>query len=488
MYIEVLIMKKLLFKNRKTHKKKIINKKKVINKKKTNKYKYFSDNFKGGMETGESTSTPSRTKLPPKLKLTPRRTPQSLLSLTPSRKMQSPIPRLPQLPLSSPLEIPPTTFETYETLQLPKKNRKIKTPSIIDGIMYSLPHSHKTKMDEKYHLVCSIDLSDYENRPYPRSKSGYVFDSMLSLRNKPSSRETDNLFMLVNKTINGSVLYNNPYNDANDLADFSLECNDGREIVRQNGTKKYVGNSITCFAWDKNNTNHLFIMGRGTNIMREFNNCLLKKFDYTNPDNPNPTTAIKRFVNKADDIFKFAINPNPDMDEIVVLEYTPRQILFHVYKKSDLTHLRDFVCEELGKLIPSFIIDNTGRHLIVADADNGRIQVFQLSDGTYLRTIGPPGPPPSLNPSPVSRYKPSSLVLGLMNHLIVTSHTTGCVEIFSYSEGHHIMTIQSSPDESPLGVTADENGNFFVFYKGPDTSIIKKYQNTIWKYRFNRMM
>ena len=471
-------MKKSLFRNRKTHKKKVINKK-VINKKKTNKYKHFSSNFKGGMETGEAPSTPSR------LKLTPRRTPQSLLSLTPSQKMQSPLPRLPSLLLPSPLEIPAMTFETYEKLQPPKKNRKRKTPSIVDGIMYSLPHSHKTKMDDKYHLVCSIDLSDYENRPYPRSKSGYVFDSMLSLRNKPSSRETANLFMLVNKTINGYVLYNNPHNDSNDLANFTLECKNGREIVRQNDTKKYVGNSITCFAWDKNNPNHLFIMGRGTNMMREFNNCLLRKFDYTNPDNPNPTTAIKRFVNKADDIFKFAINPNPDMDEIVALEYTPRQILFHVYKKSDLTHLRDFVCEELGKLIPSFIIDNAGRHLIVADADNGRIQVFQLSDGTYIRTISPP---PNTNPSSVSRYKPSSLALGIMNHLIVTSHTTGCVEIFSYSDGYHIMTIQSSPDESPLGVTADENGNFFVFYKCPDTSIIKKFQNTILKYRFNRMM
>jgi hypothetical protein len=220
-------------------------------------------------------------------------------------------------------------------------------------------------------------------------------------------------------------------------------------------------------------------MGRG--IGGELNSCLLQKFDSDNPTNP-----IKvRFVNKWQDIFKFAINPNPDIDEIVVLEYTPRQILFHVYKKSDLTHLRDFVCEELGKLIPSFIIDNTGRHLIVADADNGRIQVFQLSDGTYIRTIGPP---PSINPSSVSRYKPSSLALGLMNHLIVTSHTTGCVEIFSYSDGYHIMTIQSSPDESPLGVTADENGNFFVFYKGPDTSIIKKFQNTILKYKFNRMI
>jgi hypothetical protein len=62
------------------------------------------------------------------------------------------------------------------------------------------------------------------------------------------------------------------------------------------------------------------------------------------------------------------------------------------------------------------------------------------------------------------------------------------VEIFSYSDGHHIMTIQSDPDESPLGVTADENGNFFVFYKCPDKSIIKKYQNMIWKYRLNRMM
>jgi hypothetical protein len=386
---------------------------------------------------------------------------------------------------------------TFKTLQSPKKNRKRKAPSIVDGIVYSLPHSHKTKIDELYHLNCSIDLSEYENRPDSRSKSGYIFDPMLSLRNKPS-RETVNkinLFMLVKKTFNGRVEDGNPNILSNDLADFSLECNDGREIVRQNGTKKYVGNSITCFAWDKSNPNHLFTMGRG--IGRELNSCLLQKFDYTSSD--NPTNETKRFVNKWQDIFKFAINPNPDMDEIVVLEYTPRQILFHVYKKSDLTHLRDFVCEELGKLIPSFIIDNTGRHLIVADADNGRIQVFQLSDGTYIRTIGPP---PNINPSSVSRYKPSSLAFGLMNqpsslalgpmnqmnHLIVTSHTTGCVEIFSYSDGYHIMTIKSSPEESPLGVTADENGNFFVFYKCPDTSIIKKFQNTILKYRFNRIM
>ena len=463
-------MKKLLFRNRKTHKKKI------INKKTTNKNKYFSDNFKGGMKTGEAPSTP--TKHTP----TKRRTPTKHTPTKHTPKHQTPTRVTPHSKKS--IHIPPMTFKT---LQSPKKNRKRKVPSIVDGIVYSLPPSHKTKIDEKYHLNCSIDLSEYENRPYPHSRPGYIFDSMLSLRNNPSSRETVNkfnIFMLVNKTVNGYVLYNNPHNDSNDLADFSLECNNGREIVRENGKKKYVGNSITCFAWDKNNPNHLFIMGRGTNMMREFNNCLLRKFDYTNSDNPNPTSAVKRFVNKADDIFKFAINPNPDMDEIVVLEYSPRQILFHVYKKSDLTHLRDFVCEELGKLIPSFIIDNTGRHLIVADADNGRIQVFQLSDGTYIRTIGPP---PNINPSSVSRYKPSSLALGIMNHLIVTSHTTGCVEIFSY-DGYHIMTIQSSPDESPLGVTADENGNFFVFYKGPDTSIIKKFQNTILKYRFNRMM
>ena len=482
MYIEVLIMKKSLFRNRKTHKKKI------INKKITNKNKYFSDNLKGGMKTGESgADAPPSTRTPTKhtpTKRTPtKRTPTKHTPTKHTPTKRTPTRVTPHSKKS--IHIPPMTFKT---LQSPKKNRKRKAPSIVDGIVYSLPHSHKTKIDELYHLNCSIDLSEYENRPYPRSKSGYIFDPMLSLRNKPS-RETVNkinLFMLVKKTFNGRVEDGNPNILSNDLADFSLECNDGREIVRQNGTKKYVGNSITCFAWDKSNPNHLFTMGRG--IGRELNSCLLQKFDYTSSDNPsldNPTNETKRFVNKWQDIFKFAINPNPDMDEIVVLEYTPRQILFHVYKKSDLTHLRDFVCEELGKLIPSFIIDNTGRHLIVADADNGRIQVFQLSDGTYLRTIGPP---PNTNPSSVSRYKPSSLALGIMNHLIVTSHTTGCVEIFSYSDGYHIMTIQSSPDESPLGVTADENGNFFVFYKCPDTNIIKKFQNTILKYRFNRMM
>jgi len=447
-------MKKSLFRNRKTYKKKV-----------NNKYKHFSDNLKGGMETGEaSPSTPKHHT--PTRKTPTRKTPTRK---TPTRK--------------TPTKHTPKR-QTPQATKRQTTNRKRKVPSIVNGIVYSLPPLHRTKIDQMYHISCSIDLSVYEDRPDSRfSKSGYVFDSMLlSLRNKPSSRETVNkinLFMLVKRTFNGRVDDGNPKILSNDLADVTFECNDGKGEILRHNTKNYIGNSITCFAWDKSNPNHLFIMGRG--IGGELNSCLLQKFDSDNPTNP-----IKvRFVNKWQDIFKFAINPNPDIDEIVVLEYTPRQILFHVYKKSDLTHLRDFVCEELGKLIPSFIIDNTGRHLIVADADNGRIQVFQLSDGTYIRTIGPP---PNINPSSVSRYKPSSLALGLMNHLIVTSHTTGCVEIFSYSDGYHIMTIQSSPDESPLGVTADENGNFFVFYKGPDTSIIKKFQNTILKYKFNRMM
>ena len=450
-------MKKSLFRNRKTYKKKV-----------NNKYKHFSDNLKGGMETGEA--SPST----PKHHTPTRKTPTKH---TPTRKTPT---------RKTPTKHTPKR-QTPQATKRQTTNRKRKVPSIVDGIVYSLPPSHRTKIDQMYHISCSIDLSVYEDRPDSRfSKSGYVFDSMLlSLRNKPSSRETVNkinLFMLVKRTFNGRVDDGNPKILSNDLADVTFECNDGRGEIIRHDTTKYIGNSITCFAWDKSNPNHLFIMGRG--IGGELNSCLLQKFDSDNPTNP-----IKvRFVNKWQDIFKFAINPNPDIDEIVVLEYTPRQILFHVYKKSDLTHLRDFVCEELGKLIPSFIIDNTGRHLIVADADNGRIQVFQLSDGTYIRTIGPP---PNTKPSSVSRYKPSSLALlalGRMNHLIVTSHTTGCVEIFSYSDGYHIMTIQSSPDESPLGVTADENGNFFVFYKGTDTSIIKKFQNTILKYKFNRMM
>jgi hypothetical protein len=468
-------MKKSLFRNRKTHKKKIINKKKT---------KHFSDNLKGGMKTGESDdaapSTPTRTRTPDATKhLTPQATKHKTPNATPRR--QTPQATKHKTPNATPRRQTPQATKRKTTPSKTNRQRNRKMTFIFDGVRYSLPPSHKKKMDERYHLDCSIDLSGYEDRPDLRfSKSGYVFDSMLSLRNKPSSRETVNkinLFMLVKRTFNGRVEDGNPKILSNDLADVTFECNDGKGEISRHDTTKYIGNSITCFAWDKSNPNHLFIMGRG--IGNELNSCLLQKFDSDNPTNP-----IKvRFVNKWQDIFKFAINPNPDMDEIVLLEYTPRQILFRVYKKSDLTHLRDFVCEELGKYIPSFIIDNTGNHLIVADANNGRIQVFQLSDGTYVRTIGPPP-----NPRSVSRYEPGGLALGQMNHLIVTSRTSGCVEIFSYSDGYPIMTIQSSPDESPLGVTADENGNFFVFYKGPDTSIIKKFQNMIWKYRFNRIM
>ena len=470
-------MKKSLFRNRKTHKKKIINKKKI------NKCKHFSDNLKGGMKTGEasSPSTPTQTQMPTRHTPT-RHTPKHHTPKHHTPKHHTPQATKRHTPQATKRQTPQATKrQTPQATKRQTTNRQRKMTFIFDGVRYSLPPSHKKKMDERYHLDCSIDLSGYEDRPDSRfSKSGYIFDSTLSLRNKPSSRDTVNkinLFMLVKRTFNGRVEDGNTKILSNDLADITFECNDGKGEILRHDTTKYIGNSITCFAWDKSNPNHLFIMGRG--IGGELNSCLLQKFDSDNPTNP-----IKvRFINKWQDIFKFAINPNPVMDEIVLLEYTPRQILFHVYKKSDLTHVRDFVCEELGKYIPSFIIDNTGNHLIVADADNGRIQVFKLSDGTYVRTIGPPP-----NPRSVSRYEPGGLALGQMNHLIVTSRTTGCVEIFSYSDGYPIMTIQSSPGESPLGVTADENGNFFVFYKGPDTSIIKKFQNMIWKYRFNRIM
>ena len=487
-------MKKLLFRNRKTYKKKI------MNKKKTNKYKHFSNNLKGGMKNGESgddaPSTPhsdedatvhqtsdATVHKTPDANATNHQTPRATKCQTPhATKHQTPKRQTPkrQTPDATKRQTPQSA-KRKTTLSKTNQHRNRKMTFIFDGVRYSLPPSHKKKMDERYHLDCSIDLSGYEDRPDTRfSKSGYVFDSILSLRNKPSSRETVNkinLFMLVKRTFNGRVDDGNPKILSNDLADITFECNDGRGEIIRHDTTKYFCNSITCFAWDKSNPNHLFTMGRG--IGSELNSCLLQKFDSDNPTNP-----IKvRLVNKWQDIFKFAINPNPVMDEIVLLEYTSRQILFHVYKKSDLTHVRDFVCEELGKYIPSFIIDNTGNHLIVADANNGRIQVFKLSDGTYVRTIGPPP-----NPRSASRYEPGGLAFGQMNHLIVTSRTTGCVEIFSYSDGYPIMTIQSSPGESPLGVTADENGNFFVFYKGPDTSIIKKFQNIIWKYRFNRIM
>jgi hypothetical protein len=136
--------------------------------------------------------------------------------------------------------------------------------------------------------------------------------------------------------------------------------------------------------------------------------------------------------------------------------------------------------------------------LIVADTDNHRVQVFRLSDGkqkqeeeeeeeppppgTCVGTIGPPPNRSSGNP-----YKPFALALGQMDDLIVTDYTNKCVEIFYYSRrsrhNHYIMTIQGEPDEdeTPLGVTADDDGNCFVFYRGRDTNIIKKYHNMIWK-------
>lgn len=320
----------------------------------------------------------------------------------------------------------------------------------MDSVSYSLSESdkfYKQAIDKRYQLVCSIDLSGYEDRPDLRfQKTGYIFNgNILALRNNPQSITNGfNISIDVKTTFNGRVEYNNPRVLNNDIADVLLECdnengmsNGGRIVSRS--IKHYTGNSITCFAWDKNNPNHFFTMGRG--IGPNLNNCLLTKFDYTPPPEPKnfdytpPGPKIARFANMAEHMFKFAINPNPLMDEIVLLDTTSRQKHFLICRKSDLSPVREFVCKELGEYVPSFIIDSTGNHLIVADAVNSRIQVFQLSDGTYLRTIGlpPPPPPPSVQVRP---YEPIGLSLGQMDDLIVIDRANKCVDIFSYSDGY----------------------------------------------------
>ena len=504
-------MKKSLFrnrKNRKTHKKKIgkMNKK---NKKITNKHKH--KNYRnmnmiiGGMEHGEKEnpdppSTPQsleRPRLALKLTRTPRRSPELLA--TNAAVNAASAASAANAAVVSPIKNPFHTPMTFAPLK-----QMSKRPFKMDSVSYSLSESdklYKKAIDKRYQLVCSIDLSGYEDRPDLRfQKTGYIFNgNILALRNTPQSITNGfNISIDVKTTFNGRVEYNNPRVLNNDIADVLLECdnengmsNGGRIVSRS--IKHYTGNSITCFAWDKNNPNHFFTMGRG--IGPNLNNCLLTKFDYTPPPEPKnfdytpPGPKIARFANMAEHIFNFAINPNPLMDEIVLLDTTSRQKHFLICRKSDLSPVREFVCKELGEYVPSFIIDSTGNHLIVADAANSRIQVFQLSDGTYLRTIGlppPPPPPPSVQVRP---YEPVGLSLGQMDDLIVIDRANKCVDIFSYSDGYRIMTIQSAPDETPLGVTADDNGNFFVFYRGRDTSIIKKYQNMIWKiwkYRFYR--
>ena len=503
-------MKKSLFrnrKNRKTHKKKI-GKNNKKNKKITNKHKH--KNYRnmnmiiGGMEHGEKEnpdppSTPQsleRPRLALKLTRTPRRSPELLATNVVNAASAA---NAANAAVVSPIKNPFYTPMTFAPLK-----QMYKRPFKMDSVSYSLSESdklYKQAIDKRYQLVCSIDLSGYEDRPDLRfQKTGYIFNgNILALRNTPQPITNGfNISIDVKTTFNGRVEYNNPRVLNNDIADVLLECdnengmsNGGRIVSRS--IKHYTGNSITCFAWDKNNPNHFFTMGRG--IGPNLNNCLLTKFDYTPPPEPKnfdytpPGPKIARFANMAEHIFNFAINPNPLMDEIVLLDTTSRQKHFLICRKSDLSPVREFVCKELGEYVPSFIIDSTGNHLIVADAANSRIQVFQLSDGTYLRTIGlppPPPPPPSVQVRP---YEPIGLSLGQMDDLIVIDRANKCVDIFSYSDGYRIMTIQSAPDETPLGVTADDNGNFFVFYRGRDTSIIKKYQNMIWKiwkYRFYR--
>lgn len=106
-------MKKSLFKNRKTYKKKV-----------NNKYKHFS-NLKGGMETGEA--SPSYT---PKHHTPTRK--------TPTRKTPT---------LKTPTKHTPQATKRQTT------NRKRKVPSIVDGIVYSLPPLYRTKIDQMWKSV-----------------------------------------------------------------------------------------------------------------------------------------------------------------------------------------------------------------------------------------------------------------------------------------------------------------------------------------------
>jgi tripartite motif-containing protein 71 len=101
-------------------------------------------------------------------------------------------------------------------------------------------------------------------------------------------------------------------------------------------------------------------------------------------------------------------------------------------------------------------------NLVVADSGNHRVQVLRYSDGTHVRTIGSKG-------AGAGHFQnPSVVAVDAAGHIVVVDYSNHRVQVLRYSDGAHVRTIGSPGSgngefSQPFGgIAIDSDGRIVV--------------------------
>jgi DNA-binding beta-propeller fold protein YncE len=110
-----------------------------------------------------------------------------------------------------------------------------------------------------------------------------------------------------------------------------------------------------------------------------------------------------------------------------------------VFRLSDGTHLRSIGSAGSGNGqfaggCCGIAFDGEG-NLVVADCGNDRVQVLRYSDGAHLRTI-------SSERSGTGQFnQPLGVAFDAAGHIVIVERGSNCVQVLRYSDGAHVRTI-----------------------------------------------
>ncbi len=105
-------------------------------------------------------------------------------------------------------------------------------------------------------------------------------------------------------------------------------------------------------------------------------------------------------------------------------------------------------------------------NLVVADCSNHRVQVLLYRDGAHVRTIGSQG-------AGAGQFQdPSGVAFDAAGHIVVVERMNHRVQVLRYSDGAHVRTIGSQGSgngqfNDPLGgIAIDSDGHMVVADQG----------------------
>jgi DNA-binding beta-propeller fold protein YncE len=136
-----------------------------------------------------------------------------------------------------------------------------------------------------------------------------------------------------------------------------------------------------------------------------------------------------------------------------------------VFRLSDGTHIRSIGSKGRGNgqfgSNAGVAFDSEG-NLVVADEDNHRVQVLRYSDGAHVRTIGSRG-------AGAGQFQgPWGVAFDAAGHIVVVEVGNHRVQVLRYSDGAHVRTIGSKGSgdgqiNNPCGgIAIDSNGFILV--------------------------